>query len=206
VNVKRISPRRRLTRTESQAQTKARLIEAGTGVFARRGYYEATIEEIAESAGYSRGAFYANFADKAELLLTAMDIERDREFAELRHVLDRIDKEGEVLPAMYRWFSKNLSTQLDRASAEFQLAAADSPSYRRRLAKAKAAARDLTAELVERYCRRHDVQLRVDYTTFATMVGAAVDGFANQLRLDPSSVPPETIGLALTALWDGMVT
>jgi AcrR family transcriptional regulator len=201
-----MSPRLRLTRAQSQAQTKARLIEAGTAVFARRGYYEATIEEIAESAGYSRGAFYANFADKAELLLTAMDIERDREFAELRQALDRIDKEGEVLPAMYRWFSKNLSTPLDRASAEFQLAAADIPVYRRRLAKAKAAARDLTAELVERYCRRHDVQLRVDYTTFATMVSAAVDGFANQLRLDPSSVPPETIGLALTALWDGMVT
>ncbi len=206
VNVNRTRRRRRLTRAKSQAQTRRRLVEAAVTVFARRGYSAATIEEIVMQAGYSRGAFYANFADKAELLLAAIESERDRDFADLAGALDPIiDKTGEILPALYDWFSKRLTAPLHRAVAEFELATADNPVYRRRLADNDAAIRQLTASLVERYCRRHGVELTVAYLTFASMVLAAMDGFANQLRLDPHSVSPGTMTLAFNALWEGVV-
>ncbi|HEV3451445.1 MAG TPA: helix-turn-helix domain-containing protein [Acidimicrobiia bacterium] len=202
MNVKQTRRRRRLTRAESQAETRRRLVEAAVTVFARHGYYAATIEEIVEEAGYSRGAFYANFVDKAELLLAAIESERERDFADLAGILDPIiDKEGEILPALYAWFSKRLSAPLDRAAAEFELAAADNPVHRRRLAENNAAVRQLAASLVEQYCRRHGVELTVDHLTFASMVIAAVDGFASQLRLDPGSVSPDTMSLALRGLW-----
>jgi AcrR family transcriptional regulator len=61
--------RRRLTRAESQAQTRVEVLEAAARVFARRGFDGASVAEIAEEAGYSHGAVYSNFVDKEDLFL-----------------------------------------------------------------------------------------------------------------------------------------
>src|ERR1700759_5504076 len=54
-------PRKRLTREESRAQTRATLIAVGRRHFLRYGLGGAVAEKIAEDAGYSRGALYSNF-------------------------------------------------------------------------------------------------------------------------------------------------
>ncbi len=54
----------RLTRDEKKAQTRLRLLEAAAHVFARRGYHAATVDEVAEEAGYTVGALYSNFATR----------------------------------------------------------------------------------------------------------------------------------------------
>lgn len=55
---------KRLTREEQRAATRRALIDAAAASFAERGFDASSIEEIAERAGYSRGAFYSNFAGK----------------------------------------------------------------------------------------------------------------------------------------------
>ena len=57
----------RLTRSESQARTRQALLTAAGQVFVERGFAGASVEAIAERAGYTRGAFYSNFASKEEL-------------------------------------------------------------------------------------------------------------------------------------------
>ena len=57
----------RLTRAESQAQTRAALREAAAHLVARNGLDATSIEQITERAGFSRGAFYANYSSKEEL-------------------------------------------------------------------------------------------------------------------------------------------
>jgi AcrR family transcriptional regulator len=64
---------KRETRAEKQARTRTELLAAGAKVFARRGYAGASIEEIAEEAGYSHGAVYSNFASKADLFLAVFE-------------------------------------------------------------------------------------------------------------------------------------
>src|ERR1700684_4315001 len=68
-----MSSTRRLTRAEKQAETRARLIQAAASVFALRGFQAATVEEIAEEAGYSHGAVYSNFEGKEELFLAVFE-------------------------------------------------------------------------------------------------------------------------------------
>lgn len=63
----------RLSREQSRARTRDRVLDAATEVFAERGFNGASVEEIAEAAGFSRGAVYSNFADKDELFLAVMD-------------------------------------------------------------------------------------------------------------------------------------
>ena len=67
-----VKPRKRLTREESQAQTRAALIAVGRKHFLRYGLGGAVAEKIAEDAGYSRGALYANFDGKEDLFLAVI--------------------------------------------------------------------------------------------------------------------------------------
>jgi AcrR family transcriptional regulator len=55
--------------TRRRAETRRRLIEAAYAVFCEMGIRDAPVEEICDRAGFTRGAFYSNFASKEELFL-----------------------------------------------------------------------------------------------------------------------------------------
>ena len=65
--------RKRLTRQEQQARTHSRLMNAASKVFSCKGMQQASIDEVAQEAGYTKGAFYANFKSKEELFLAMLD-------------------------------------------------------------------------------------------------------------------------------------
>jgi AcrR family transcriptional regulator len=52
-----------------KAETRALLIEAGLTVFAERGFDLATLDEVAVSAGFTKGAIYRQFPSKGAFLL-----------------------------------------------------------------------------------------------------------------------------------------
>jgi AcrR family transcriptional regulator len=193
-----------MSRADQQARTRAALLAAGTKLFARRGYHDTTIDEVARRAGFTRGAFYANFLDKGDLFLTILEAQRERNFGQLSGVLD--DAPGEEVPARISdWMNQVLiGGPLRRAMAEFALAAEASPPHRRRLAADLQAIRDTVAAMVGRYRARHNVDLAVDDDTFATMITALVGGFADLMRIDPNAATPDTVAHALSALWAGV--
>ncbi|MGW0634979.1 TetR family transcriptional regulator [Nocardia salmonicida] len=57
----------RLTRAESMQRTRAALLRVAEEVFADKGFADATLDDIADRAGLSRGVVYANFANRTEL-------------------------------------------------------------------------------------------------------------------------------------------
>ncbi len=61
--------RKRLSRVEMQAQTRERLLEAAQRLFRKKGFLATSLEDIAEEAGYSKGAVYSNFKSKEDLFL-----------------------------------------------------------------------------------------------------------------------------------------
>jgi AcrR family transcriptional regulator len=48
-------------------------VRSAADVFARRGFHAASVDEIAENAGFSVGALYSNFERKEDLLLAAIE-------------------------------------------------------------------------------------------------------------------------------------
>src|ERR1700741_5490992 len=76
----------RLTRAQSRAQTRERLLEAARGVFARSGFHGASVDEMASAAGYSTGALYSNFDGKEDLCLLLMEPEIDEHSREVVYV------------------------------------------------------------------------------------------------------------------------
>jgi AcrR family transcriptional regulator len=53
--------------------TREALIASAREVFARCGFHGASLEEIAEAAGFSRGAIHSNFENKEELFFAVLD-------------------------------------------------------------------------------------------------------------------------------------
>src|SRR5580765_1647639 len=65
-------PRRRLTREESQARTRAELLRAAYRLFLRDGFVATSLAAIAEEAGVTKGAVYSNFESKEDLFLAML--------------------------------------------------------------------------------------------------------------------------------------
>lgn len=65
--------KKRLTREQSKAITQDKILHAAAKAFARRGFSGAAVDEIAEMAGFSRGAFYSNFESKDDLFLQLVE-------------------------------------------------------------------------------------------------------------------------------------
>src|SRR5256885_3132797 len=93
---------RRMSRSESQQATRERILDAAAAVLARKGFYGASVEEITERAGLSRGAFYSNFADKDELLLAVLEHRFEARVEEIRQLLGNTRTPTEFFAALKR--------------------------------------------------------------------------------------------------------
>jgi len=64
---------KRLTRPEQNERNRALVLDAARRIFLARGYHGATVEEIADDAGFSRGVVYSQFGTKPDLLLALLE-------------------------------------------------------------------------------------------------------------------------------------
>ena len=94
--------RKRLTRQESKEVTRMRLVEAAERLFLRKGFEDASVDEISETAGYSRGAFYSNFKDKEQVFLAVIDRRRPKALDE---IFQQSSEPAEQIAAVREWFS-----------------------------------------------------------------------------------------------------
>jgi AcrR family transcriptional regulator len=90
------------TQAERAAESRARLIEAAEKIFARDGFQAAKLEEIASEAGYTRGAFYANFESKEELFIALIGHETERRMAIARHFASNLTSVPSSRTARYQ--------------------------------------------------------------------------------------------------------
>ncbi len=94
--------------------TRELLLRAAEEVFARVGYEKAQVEEIADAAGFSKGALYAHFKSKEELFLALYQVKTASYQEKLRHALDSAPTRlGKI--AAFRSFYIDLSREKDWA-------------------------------------------------------------------------------------------
>ena len=79
----------RMTREQSKANTRERLLAAARSAFASHGFHGASVEEIASRAGFSTGALYSNFDGKEDLFLVLMEREIDEHAREITEAVRR---------------------------------------------------------------------------------------------------------------------
>lgn len=184
------------------ARTRAALLDAAGSAFTRRGLRDASIDEIAASAGFTKGAFYANFANKQELFLALLDLHFDRRAEEIHEAL-ATDEVPEV--------------QARRGADEFVAMLSANPEWQRLFFEFAAhAVRDdeFRIQLVERYGRLRasmseefarraqevGLELPVLPDHLAVMIFAMGNGVAMERLLEPDAVPDDLFG-SLLEIW-----
>ena len=93
----------RLTREQSQALTREKLLRSAGDVVARSSYDGASVERIAEEAGFSKGAFYSNFTSKEHVLQQLLEGNAGNDVTDLTRMLNGIDDPGQVIDVVARW-------------------------------------------------------------------------------------------------------
>lgn len=194
-----VTSSRRETRAERQARTRAELITTAAKVFARHGYNGASVEEIAEEAGYSHGAVYSNFNGKADLFLTVFEdymAERARELAATQFDLDEdTPLEVRARGLADQWMERFAK---DRASfvlhMEFIAHAGRDPQLAERFGARSAALREAVAGYISRYQEEIGSELPLPAEDLALILRALGIGLAVEALGRPDDVRADLYG------------
>lgn len=186
-------PHQRLTREESRARTRHRLLAAAAEVFAERGIHGATVEEIAERAGFTRGAFYSNFGAKEDLIVALLD---ERVDADIRAMEEAMAADPSP-QAFFEFLRSRTGRRSEEAktwtllSAEFWLHVLRHPELAPRLAARQRAGRAALARVIETLCAQLGITLPTAAEELASVMLAVDDGLVLQEALDPDAVPED---------------
>ena len=185
-----------LTRRERQEQTRERLLTAASTVFARRGYHEASLEEIAAEAGFSTGAVYSNFTGKQELFLALADCEVAERIAELQALAESVEAGGDVATETAQRFRELLERDRDWPLLfyEFWSFGVRNAHIQEEFAKRRQAVQDALARTLARLAAEVGFELRFPAPVLAKAVGAALNGLAFERAADPGAIPDEVFG------------
>jgi len=180
-------PVEKLTRERRRQQTRDVLIAAATEVFARRGYEGASLEEIAEMAGFTRGAIYKNFAGKEDLFFVVTEHFNEQVIDAFRAIApsaaDTKDWDFSVLAEMWR-ASVTGFDDLFAIGMEFQLYVLRNPEARPRAVEHRQKNKAMVAAFIEEVADRSGMTLRLPAATLAGVILAAADGLTYAARVD----------------------
>ncbi len=173
--------KKRLTRQESRLETRTRLLESAAQLFARGGYEGASVDLIAESAGYSKGAFYSNFGSKEAIFLELLDAHKRREIEVLAQLL-ALDVPASELLSLIRNSETERRSDFDFGllSAEFQLQACRDKTFAKTYAKLHRTHRDTMAGLVTKLFAKLDRIPPSDPKALADIIMALTTGLSLQ--------------------------
>ncbi|MGI8462299.1 MAG: TetR/AcrR family transcriptional regulator [Solirubrobacterales bacterium] len=177
-----------LSRSEKQARTRSSLLAAASSLFAERGLEGASIDDVAAEAGYTKGAFYANFSSKEELFLAILEQKFSAE-------LERLDAQlagGEPIGDQARDAADDFISfvhsdpEWPRLYFEFAAHATRDEAFAREFAARQRALRDRIAELFRRRAKELAMEPPLPFGEIAAMTYFMADGFLLDQLIDPA--------------------
>jgi AcrR family transcriptional regulator len=175
-----------LTRREKQQRTRRSLLRAAEKLFCQQGLEAASIDQVAQEAGYTKGAFYANFKSKEELFLVMLD----ERFAQ---ELERLDRalageqdplvEAQAAAADFIHFASD--ENWPRLYFQFVTHAARDEDFREELATRMKAMRQRLTELFVQWKEGFGKTAPVPQEDLTAMLCFMADGFLVDRMIEP---------------------
>jgi AcrR family transcriptional regulator len=198
----------RLTRAEKSAQTRAQLMASARQLFLRRGFHAASLELVAEEAGFTIGAVYSRFGSKADLFLAILDEHIDQIVAGVAQVAGL----DQPLPAHAELLAGRRMALLERERDWFPLVlefwshAARDERLRREFAARHERLVGAYAGLIEADYARLGLALPLAPEVLARAVVAMGNGVALERLADPGRVPEGLLSTMAVAFLRGLAT
>jgi AcrR family transcriptional regulator len=173
--------------TRRRAATRQRLLAAAEQVFAERGFGRTSVEHVCDAAGFTRGAFYSNFASLDELFLAmweqrseqlrtdlaaAVDVEAPEQVESVR---DAVEHVLAVVPVDDAWY---------RITAEFTAHALRTPGLTRVMAAREDAIQDALLPILDRLVAQVGRRI-TDREALGQALVAVHDGTSVQCLIEP---------------------
>jgi len=174
----------RLTRSERAALTRRELLVAAEKRFFRDGYHGTTLDDIADEAGYTKGAVYSTFKSKGGLFMAMFELIVERRVEELRLLLDPHPDDAAKLAALAKQPVDERNSQFLLLTIEFWVHAAREPAL---LDEFSQRYRNLRAKLAEMAPEHRSF----DAERWATVTLALSNGLALERLIDPAGVPDD---------------
>jgi AcrR family transcriptional regulator len=203
----RLDGRTRAARARGR-EPRDELLNAALRVFARRGYREAGVDEIATEAGYSKGALYWHFSGKEELLLALLDERIDTPMRDRFALLASAPPERDMSAEATRAFAQQLDGEREALLLEreyWSLAIRDQELRARYAERQTELRRDLAVALEARARHLGTPDLTMSADDLARIVMSIIGGLAVDELVEPGSVRPELLGEALAVIYAGLV-
>ena len=176
----------RLSRAETQARTRAQLINTAKELFLRDGYFATSLEKVADEAGYSKGAVYSNFRNKDELCLAAIDEIRAERASEIVAAVTSATSFEQRLAAFERWAERAIGDEgWSNLEIEFGSQVRRDPALRAAFAERGAAIRELLATLITAGAGKLGTVLPLPADRLATALLSLGIGLGLQRAIDP---------------------
>ncbi len=193
---------KRLSRTDSRAQTRRQLLEAAARLIGRNGYQATSVDDVVEAAGYSKGAFYYNFDSKDDLFEELVAQSIGDLVSSLEDALAGSHTIEEKLGAVQRALSEERQSRAEnRLELEVLVTAVREPKVRAVVVDAYRRMRTAIASLIDEQFRDAGVKPPLPPDTLATAIIAGSKGFGLLRAIDPESVTeellPSVVGLLL---------
>ncbi|MDR7167026.1 AcrR family transcriptional regulator [Nocardia kruczakiae] len=168
--------------------TRSLLLDAAEEVFAEKGFMSATLDDIAGTAGYTKGAIYKHFTAKEDLFLAVNERYWRRYFDTFADMISAVTEVGaqELDDIAERW--RQLSNERGAAQAalgyEFTLYLLRNPEVRERVADRRHQVAEALASFVTRGLERIGATLSISPLTFANILIATTDAVELGSQLD----------------------
>jgi AcrR family transcriptional regulator len=181
-----MSPRS-LTRHQKQAETRSSLLRSAAKLFCRHGLDGASVDEVAQEAGYTKGAFYSNFKSKEELFLVMLDEKFGSELERVDALLAGTGEPGDEARDAAEDFARYIRSDPEwpRLYFEFVAYAARNEGFRQELATRHRALRARLAEVYRRWSDNFDTEPPIPIEDIAAMTDFMGDGFVLDRMVDP---------------------
>jgi AcrR family transcriptional regulator len=176
----------RLSRSESQARTRQRLVETARTLFLRDGYAATTLEKVAEEAGFSKGAVYSNFQGKDALCLAVLDAIHGEVADAVLGSLDGAAHLEDALETFDAWAEARLGDpEWSALEAEFAARSRHDPALREALGERNLRIRRMVAGALGRTCETHGLRLPMPVDDVAGALFSLGVGLGLQRALSP---------------------
>ncbi len=175
----------RLSRAQRSARTRDELLAAAQRRFFDAGYHATTLDDVADAAGYTKGAVYSTFGSKAGLFLALFDDIVDQRLASTRAIIDGQDAGSDAsLQALAAQPVEQRNARFLLLSIEFWVHAAREPALLDAFSERYRRLRASLAELAPA-----DSPLGPERWALVTL--ALSNGFALERLIDPDGVPDD---------------
>ncbi|MCW4352248.1 TetR family transcriptional regulator [Hoyosella sp. YIM 151337] len=176
----------RLSRAESQAQTRRHLVRTAQHMLLAQGYAATSLDAIADEAGFSKGAVYSNFRNKDALCREVLRHIRAQHAAALVDQVSTATTLDGLLSAFAAWSERTLGDlQWSALEAEFAVRAKADDELRQQLSADAAEIRDTIGQLVAAATEAYDLDLGMSAEDVATALLSLGIGLGLQRAIDP---------------------